>query len=192
MNFFHTAGGNKAGRERKIKTCIGKITISSKQATRLKLKKGNRLSPQIEKCCLLLVGNESFINAERDLEILTGIEVSHSTQHRLVNSYQLPEAKITKRARSLSVDGGTVRLRTPLGQKSEWKDYKAVKVHNRIGRAFFQDNKGLLSWINQQPLSKTVNCLGDGHDGIWNIVEQIGTKEQRREILDWYSNTKLS
>lgn len=152
----------------------------------MKLKKGNRLSPQIEKCCLLLVGNESFINAERDLKILTGIEVSHSTQHRLVNSYELPVAKITKRARSLSVDGGTVRLRTPLGQKSEWKNYKAVKVHNRIGRAFFQDNKGLLNWINQQPLSKTLNCLGDGHDGVWNIVEQIGTKEQRREILDWY------
>jgi len=84
----------------------------------LKLKKGNRLSPQIEKCCLLLVGNESFVNAERDLEILTGVKVPHSTQHRLVNSYQLPEAKITKRAKSLSIDGGTVRLRTALGQQS--------------------------------------------------------------------------
>lgn len=183
---MHKAGGRKAGRERKIKTCIGRITISSKQAMRLKLKKGTRLSPQIEKCCLLLVGNESFANAERDLEILTGIKVAHSTQHRLVNSYQLADPKIIKRAKSLSVDGGTVRLRTSLGQQSEWKNYKAVKIHDRIGMAFFQDNKGLLSWINQQPLSRTVNCLGDGHDGVWNIVEQIGTKHQRREILDWY------
>ena len=67
------------------------------------------------------MGNESFVNAERDLEILTGIKVTHSTQHRLVNRYQLPETKITKRAKSLSIDGGTVRLRTQLGKQSEWK-----------------------------------------------------------------------
>ena len=35
-------------------------------------------------------------------------------------------------------------------------------------------------------MSATVNCLGDGHDGVWRIVEKIGTKHQRREILDWY------
>lgn len=35
-------------------------------------------------------------------------------------------------------------------------------------------------------LSSNVNCLGDGHDGVWNIVEKIGTIEQRRELLDWY------
>ena len=165
---------------------MGNITISSKQATRLKLKKGCRLSPQVEKCCLLLVGNESFANAERDLEVLTGIKVPHSTQHRLINSYQLPEAKIVNRAESLSVDGGTVRLRTSKGKPSEWKNYKAIKIHNRMGMAFFQDNKSLVDWIEQQPLSATVNCLGDGHDGVWRIIEKIGTKHQRREILDWY------
>ena len=135
---------------------------------------------------MLLVGNESFVNAERDLKILTGITVPHSTQHRLVNSYHLPEPKIVKRANSLSVDGGTVRLRTPLGKQSEWKNYKAVKIHDQIGMAFFQDNESLLQWVNQQPLSRTINCLGDGHDGVWNIVEQIRSKHQRREILDWY------
>ncbi len=117
---------------------------------------------------------------------MTGIKISHSTQHRLVNSYQLPEPKITKRAKSLSVDGGSVRLRTPLGQKSEWKNYKAIKIHERVGMAFFQDNQGLLKWVNQQPLSRNVTCLGDGHDGVWKIVQQISTKEQRREVLDWY------
>ena len=152
----------------------------------MKLKKGTRISPQIEKCCLLLVGNESFANAERDLEILTGIKVAHSTQHRLVNRYQLPEPKTSKRAKSISVDGGTVRLRTPRGKQSEWKNYKAVKVHDRIGMAFFQKNESLLSWVNQQPLSRNITCLGDGHDGVWNIIEQIGTSEQRTEVLDWY------
>ncbi len=144
------------------------------------------MSPQIEKCCLLLVENESFVNASRDLEISTEIKVPHSTQHRLVNSYELPEPKIIKKARSLSIDGGTIRLRTPLGKPSEGKNYKAVKIHDQIGMAFFQDNQSLLSWVARQPLSRTANCLGDGHDGVWNIVEQIGTKHQRREILDWY------
>ena len=117
---------------------------------------------------------------------MTGIKVPHSTQHRLINSYQLPEPKIIKRADSLSVDGETVRLRTSLGKPSEWKNYKAIKIHNRMGMAFFQDNKSLVDWIEQQPLRATVNCLGDEHDGVWRIVEKIGTKHQRREILDWY------
>jgi hypothetical protein len=73
-----------------------------------------------------------------------------------------------------------------LGQKSEWKNYKAIKIHDRVGIAFFQDNKGLIEWVNQQPLNRNVSCLGDGHDGVWNIVQQIGTEDQRREILDWY------
>lgn len=135
---------------------------------------------------MLLVANESFINAEKDIEILTGFKIPHTTQHRLVNNYQLPEPKITKKAKSLSVDGGTVRLRTPLGNKSEWKNYKAVKIHDQVGTAFFQNNEGLLNWVNQQSLSRSVTCLGDGHDGVWNIIEQIGTSEQRTEVLDWY------
>ena len=135
---------------------------------------------------MLLVANESFANAERDLEILTGVKVPHSTQHRLVNTYQLPEPKITKKAEALSVDGGSVRLRTPLGEPSEWKNYKALKVHERVGVAFFQDNEGLIKWINQQSLSRNITCLGDGHDGIWNIIQEITHEQQRREVLDWY------
>ena len=183
---MHTAAGTSAGRNRQIKSCLGRVTISSKQATKLKLRKGTRLSPHLEKCCLLLVSNESFINAEEDIQVLTGIKIPHTTQHRLINNYNLTEPKITKRVKSLSVDGGTVRLRTKLGHKSEWRNYKAIKIHEQVGMAFFQDNQNLLKWINQQSLSANISCLGDGHDGVWNIVEQIGTKHQRREILDWY------
>ena len=132
------------------------------------------------------MGNESFANAERDIEILTGVRIPHSTQHRLVTNYQLPEPKITKRAEALSVDGGSVRLRTALGQKSEWKNYKGLKVHERVGVAFFQDNESLLHRVNQQSLSRNITCLGDAHDGIWNIIQEIGTSQQRREVLDWY------
>ena len=126
------------------------------------------------------------MNAEQDIKVLTGIKIAHSTQHRLINNYHLPEPMMKTRANSLSLDGGTVRLRTPLGQKSEWKNYKAVKIHEQVGMAFFQNNQSLVEWVERQPLSQNLNCLGDGHDGVWNIIQQIGTKHQRREILDWY------
>jgi len=28
--------------------------------------------------------------------------------------------------------------------------------------------------------------LGDGHDGVWNLFEEIGSTAIRQEILDWY------
>ncbi|HEY9768648.1 MAG TPA: hypothetical protein V6C71_09135 [Coleofasciculaceae cyanobacterium] len=68
---------------------------------KLKLKKATRISPHLEKCCLLLVANKSFVNAEKDIEILTGFKIPYSTQHRLVNNYQFPEPKISKKAKSL-------------------------------------------------------------------------------------------
>ncbi len=86
----------------------------------------------------------------------------------------------------MSVDGGKVRLRTPQGQPSEWRDYKGVNLHESCVGAFFQDNESLVSWVNAQPLSHPLTCLGDGHDGIWNIYQQIGSDAQRREILDWF------
>ena len=58
--------------------------VSRKQAQKLGLKARVRLSPLLEKSCLLLSANVSYENAERDLKLLTGIAVSHSTQQRLV------------------------------------------------------------------------------------------------------------
>ena len=55
-----------------------------------------------------------------------------------------------------------------------------------VGAAFFQNNPDLLAWVNSQPQSESITCLGDGHDGVWNLFKQIGTIEQRREVLDWY------
>ncbi len=43
-----------------------------------------------------------------------------------------------------------------------------------------------MNWVNQQELSTPVTCLGDGHNGIWNLFSGIGSSEQRREILDWF------
>jgi len=141
----------------------------------------------LEKCCLRLAANESFENAESDIEMMTGMKVSHSSQHRLVQRYEFPSVSAEETVDTLSVDGGKVRLRTPLGEPSQWRDYKAVSLHEQVCGAFFQANQELVDWTNSQPLAGVVTCPGDGHDGIWKLIGQIGhNDESRREILDWY------
>ena len=55
-------------------------------------------------------------------------------------------------------------------EPSVWKNYKALQIYEDIGSACFQSNEILEEWINKQPLGGVVTCLGDGHDGIWNIL----------------------
>ncbi len=55
-----------------------------------------------------------------------------------------------------------------------------------VGAAFFQNNPDLVAWVNSQLPPEAITCLGDGHDGVWNLFNQIGTIEQRTEVLDWY------
>lgn len=86
---------------------------------------------------------------------------------------------------TISVNGGKVRLRTVKGEPSQWRDYKAVAVHEQLCAAWFQENEALVSWVNQQPKAVVVTCLGDGHDGVWNLICPISSADQRREILDW-------
>ena len=135
---------------------------------------------------MLLSANESYERAEQDIEVLTGRRVAHSTQQRLVHRQDLSPTIAQQPVAELSVDGGKVRLRTPLGKSCEWRDYKAIKLHQQLISASFRDNPRLIAWTNRQPLADSVSCLGDGHDGIWNIVAEIGTTAQRQEILDWY------
>jgi hypothetical protein len=162
------------------------LIISERQAERLSVKSRTQWSPYLEKCCLLLSSNESYQRAEEDIKVLTGIKVSHGTQQRIVHrqTFQLPQ--LEQETREISIDGGKVRLRTPQGKACEWKDYKAVNLHQQSVEAFFQENKNLVDWVNQQPLANPVTCLGDGHCGVWNIFAQIGDDYQRQEILDWY------
>lgn len=154
----------------------------------LKVKKQTQLSPLFEKCCLLLSANESYFRAEKDLETLTGVKISRSTQQRLVQrqTFNLPKISAPQQVQEISIDGGKVRLRTPVGQACEWRDYKAVRLHGLATAAWFQQNERLVDWVNQQSLSKTITCIGDGHDGIWNLFAQVAKSERRRELLDWY------
>lgn len=87
----------------------------------------------------------------------------------------------------LSVDGGNKRDRTTEGEICAWLGYKAISLHhNGMVGTSFQDNQVVIDWVNHQPLASTVTCVGDGHDGIWNIVDQLAPDVQRREVLDWF------
>lgn len=114
------------------------------------------------------------------------MKVSRGTQQRLVQRQDFAQLQVSEIVEEISIDGGKARLRTPLGQSCQWRDYKAVNLHGQGVEAFFQDNTGLVQWVKQQPLGNPLVSLGDGHDGVWNLFAEIGQKNQRREILDWY------
>lgn len=161
------------------------MKVSEKQSQRLGLKEYTRWSPYLEKCCLLVSANESYERASEDVAILTGIRVSGSTQQRLVHRQAFEPEPVDCGIKEMSIDGGKVRLRTSKGEPSKWRDYKAVNLHQCAVNAFFRANDALLGWVNQQPLVSPLVCLGDGHDGIWNLFEQVDAPS-RLEILDWY------
>jgi hypothetical protein len=159
--------------------------LSQKQGQLLGVEVGKRISPYLELCCLRISANVSYANAESDVEMLTGITVSDTTQQRLVQTTDFPDPVAAAPLTEACVDGGKVRLRTPLGEICIWRDYKVVATDQ--GRlAALHDNPRLINWVNGQPLALTLTCLGDGHDGVWNIIGAFATPAQRREVLDWY------
>jgi hypothetical protein len=127
----------------------------------------------------------SYEQTAVDLEYITGVQTNAMSQQRLVHRQEFQLPHVTELIDELSVDGGKVRLRTALGLECTYKDYKAIQTN--IGLiAGYQDNIGLTNWVNSQPIANIVTCLGDGHDGIWNIIGLVAPNGQRREILDWY------
>ena len=84
----------------------------------------------------LVVRNVGYKNAEKDIITLTGMAVGHSTQQRLVQSQEFELPLSVKKIEEMSIDGGKVRLRTPKGQSCEWRDYKAINLHDNSVEAF--------------------------------------------------------
>lgn len=151
------------------------------------MKPRSRLSPLLQKCCLRLSAKESYQKAEIEIEALTGVKVGHTTQQKLVLSqdFQLPLAK--QSVSEVSLDGGKVRLRGKPKAGCHWRDYKTVRLQGIYYGAFFDDNQSLIDYVNSQCLVNPLICLGDGHDGVWNLVKEFGTEPfERWEILDWY------
>ncbi len=161
--------------------------ITSKQAAKLNIKSYTQISPYLETCCLRMSAVVSYENAAAEVKHLTGIEISKSTQQRLIHRQEFDLPKPESVLEELSVDGGNIRVRTPEGEPSVWRGYKAICSHeNNVIAASFQENTLLTDWVNKQELAPIVTCLGDGHDGVWNIFKEVSTSDGRREILDWY------
>lgn len=163
------------------------MLLTGEQLKKLGLEPYTRVSPLLTKCCLRVCANSSYQNAATDLQVLMGIEIGHSSLQRYVQRQEFPCAEPNAAIEEISLDGGKVRLRSPLkGQKSYWRDYKAARLNGTYFGAWFQDNLALTTWINAQRLNTPLICLGDGHQGIWNLFAQIATTEQRWEIIDWF------
>ena len=72
-----------------------------------------------------------------------GYVYQRATQQRLVHRQEFTLPTLTSQVEQLSVDGGKVRLRTPLKEACVWRDYKAVRLHGQATTAEFQDNAAL-------------------------------------------------
>lgn len=164
---------------------MGDLIITREQAQRLSVPPYSQLSTHLQNCCLILSANVSYQRATQDLKYITSIQVSATTQQRLVHRCHFCNPEIKTELKEVSVDGGKVRLRTKLGEPCRWKDSKAIVTEQGL-IADYQNNQGLIDWLNEQSLAEPITCLGDGHDGIWNMIKQIGLPQKRREILDWY------
>ena len=115
------------------------------------------------------------------------MKVSANTQQRLVHRHQFEELEHESEISEISLDGGKVRLRTEvIGEACIWRDYKAICVNKSAKLGWFCENDKLISWVNEQHLSKELYCLGDGHPGIWKITKEWENNGVKQEILDWY------
>lgn len=162
------------------------MKVDSKTAQGFGLKPHTQLSPVLEKCALAASAKSSYQEAKRDLELLMGIHIGHSSLHRLVQRTPLAAVDGKRLVSGVSVDGGKIRLRTQAPGASSWRDYKAVSLHGSVCSAYFQENDALIDWVRQQRRTCLLTCGGDGHDGIWNIVQALGAESTRREVLDWF------
>ena len=154
----------------------------SEQAKVLGVGASSRLSPYLELCCLRLSATLSYERTQEELEVQTGRRVSQKTQQRLVQRQDFEVPNSNEPVAQLSLDGGMIRIRTPKGEKSDWREYKALNlVEQQQGMAWFKDNDSLVEWANGLPLAELVDCLADGHDGVWGVYDQIANPEQRNE-----------
>lgn len=189
-NFFiDQASPPQEGYRRTLKSILGELRLTRQQALSLEVQPSSQLSPYLEKCCLRVSANHSYRSASEEMAILTGITVSAKTQQRLVHRQDFcpPSVESPPGVEHLSLDGGNIRLLTPKGEPSQWRQYKTLRVNgDGIGVAYYQANEQLSQWVATLPIADFLYCLGDGHPGIWNLYAQMPLGSNHEEILDWY------
>ncbi len=99
---------------------VGELKLKAKQLQKLGLRPRSRLSPLLQKCCLRLSANESYQNAEIEIEALTGVKVGHSTQRKLVREGDFQQLQALQGISEVSLDGGKVRLRGKPKEGCHW------------------------------------------------------------------------
>lgn len=104
--FIKQVTGTNKGRARHLRSCVGIIPLTEKQAERLELPSRTRISPLLEKCCLRVTANESYQKSEAEIEALTGMKVGHTTLHRLVERTEFSPPDAKSAVTEVSVDGG--------------------------------------------------------------------------------------
>jgi hypothetical protein len=172
-----------------VKSILGQLKLTREQALALEVKPSSQISPYLEMCCLRASANASYRDAATEVAIMTGIKVSLKTQQRLVHrqDFSPPEVEGGVEVNQMSLDGGNIRLITPAGEPSQWRQYKALRVNgDGVGVAYYQANEQLCQWVATLPLAALLSCLGDGHLGIWGVYAQMSLSGQHKEILDWY------
>ena len=148
-NFLSAAAAARLVAERGTsRASFGRLSLTQRQSQRLEVKAYTQWSPHAEKCCLLLSANEVYARAAENITVLTGVQVSGSTQQRLVHRQDLEPPAVDGGVKEMSLDGGKVRLRTPEGQPCQWRDYKGVNLHQCSISAFYKDNDSLVNWVN--------------------------------------------
>ena len=175
---------------RHLKSILGELSLTSEQLKRLQVRPRSQLSPFLESCCLSVSANVSYKHAETDVLMFTGIRVSMKTQQRLVQCHSFALPTSDELVECISVDGGSIRVIADASEQEQtaWKQYKAIQV-NQTGpsMAWFQDNEALVSWAGSLDKAPVLYCLGDGHDGIWSLQDQLAAGAQHpHQILDWY------
>jgi hypothetical protein len=141
--FFSGGGVHRSGKQRHVQSCLGEVTISQRQGKRLNLAAHTQVSPALQKCCLRLCAQSSYQQAEANLKTVMGLSIGHSCLHRLVGRVELPPDESTESAEAGSIDGGKIRVRPCKDGPGQWLNDKAVRLHQGVCAAFFQDNQAL-------------------------------------------------
>lgn len=129
----------------------------------------------------------SYQHAAEDIEYFTGVPVSRSVQQRLVHRQDFALAEAEATVKELSVDGGNIRICTPVGEPCGWKGYKAVCLHEQGAvAASFHDNAVMIDWVNTQPLAAVLTCIGDEYQRQTSSPHhQLPVLSSRADLLHW-------